>query len=296
MEANVSVLTELNHAPPRTLHSAPLVKSSPLPSSVRSMIEAKEFGRRFDAIPLDVEAIQDRLPPLECPEGEVEFLAADSSLEDLNLSVDGLLQHRKRLVAGSIDRERPRRHVFVLGAGPAGLAAAIQLSLRDHHVIVCEQREVYSRNRSIGVYREVLHLMAALGMPERMAYSIAQYRDKRSIWLADIQTFLHGIALKLGVIIYMGTIPRKLDLATLRSGELVLQRATRAASHSPASIGIERWQHDGVSRVSSGAVIRFDTILEATGGRSAFERYSLVRTMLFRSTTSLSRPLEKTRR
>lgn len=268
MEANVSVLAELNEAPPRTLHSAPLVKSSPLPSSVRSMLEAKEFGCRFDTMPLNVEAIQDRLPPLECPEGEVEFLAADSSLQDLNLSVGGLLQHRKRLVAGTVDRERPRRHVFVLGAGPAGLAAAIQLSLRDHHVIVCEQREVYSRNRSIGVYREVLHLMAALGMPERMAYSIAQYRDKRSIWLADIQTFLHGIALKLGAVIYTGAIPRKLDLATVRSGELVLQRATRAASHSPASIGITRWQHNRVSRVSSGAVIRFDTILEATGGRS----------------------------
>ena len=268
MEAGVSVLTELRQAPSRTLHSAPLVKSSPLSSSVRAMLEAREFGRRFDAIPLDVESIQERLPPLECPEGDVEFLASDHSLEDLNLSVGGLLQHRKRLIAPMIDHERPRRHVFVLGAGPAGLVAAVQMSLQDHHVVVCEQREVYSRNRYIGVYKEVTHLMAALGMPERMTYDFSQYRGKRGIMLADMQTLLHGVALKLGVVIYTGAVPRRLDLQTLRSGEVELQRATRAASHSPSSIGITRWQHDSVSRVSSGVTIRFDMILEATGGRS----------------------------
>lgn len=268
MEAGLSVLTELREAPSRTLHSAPLVRSSPLTSSVRAMLEAREFGRRFDAIPLDIEWIQERLPPLECPEGDVEFLASDRSLEDLSLSVDGLLQHRKRLIAPTIDHKRPRRHVFVLGAGPAGLIAAVQMSLQDHHVVVCEQREVYARNRYIGVYKEVSHLMAALGMPERMTYDFSQYRGKRGIMLADIQTLLHGVALKLGVVIYTGAVPRRLDLQTLRSGEVELQRATRAASHSPASIGITRWQHDSVSRVSSGVTIRFDTILEATGGRS----------------------------
>lgn len=268
MEAGVSVLTEFREAPSRTLHSAALMKSSPLSSSVRAMLEAREFGRRFDAISLDVESIQERLPPLECPESDVDFLASDRSFEDLSLSVDGLLQHRKRLIAPTIDRNRPRRHVFVLGAGPAGLVAAVQMSMRDHHVVVCEQREVYSRNRYIGVYKEVTHLMAALGMPERMTYDFSQYRGKRGIMLADIQTLLHGVALKLGVVIYTGAAPRKLDLQTLRSGEVELQRATRAASHSPASIGIARWHHDSVSRVSSGVTIRFDTIIEASGGRS----------------------------
>jgi Cyclic nucleotide-binding domain len=268
MEAGVSLLSELNRAPPRTLHSSSLVKSSPLSSSVRSMLEEKEFGRRFDAIPLDVASIEDRLPPLQCPEHDVQFLASDRSLDDLNLSVGGLLQHRKRLVASTINPNLPRRHVFVLGAGPAGLIAAIQLSLRDHRVVVCEQRELYSRNRYIGVYKEVTHLMAALGMPESMTYDFSQYRGKRGIMLADIQTLLHGVALKLGVVIYTGAVPRRLDLQTLKTGEVELQRATRAARHSPASIGLTRWQHDSISRVSSGAVIRFDTIVEATGGRS----------------------------
>ena len=268
MEGAVSVLSELRDAPPRTLHSAPVVKSSPLSPAVRAMIEAREFGRRFDAISLDVASIREQLPPLDCPDGDVEFLASDRSLEDLGLSVDGLLQHRMQLIERTINRERRRRHVFVLGGGPAGLMAAVQSRLRDHHVVVCEQRESYSRNRYIGVYKEVTHLMAALGMPERMTYDFSQYRGKRGIMLADIQTFLHAIALKLGVIIYTGAVPRRLDLHTLRSGELELQRATQAASHSPTTGGITRWQHDSVSRVSSGIIIRFDTILEATGGRS----------------------------
>jgi len=52
MEGGVSVFIELSEAPPRTLHSAALVKSSPLSSSVRAMLESREFGRRFDAIPV----------------------------------------------------------------------------------------------------------------------------------------------------------------------------------------------------------------------------------------------------
>ena len=86
--------------------------------------------------------------------------------------------------------------------------------------------------------------------------------------LADIQTLLHGIALKLGVVIYTGAVPSRLDLQTLRGGEVELQRATRAGSNSPSSVGITRWQHDSVSRVGSGVKIRFDAIVEATGGRS----------------------------
>jgi Cyclic nucleotide-binding domain len=268
MEGGLSILTELRFAPSRTLHSEALVKSSPMSSSLRSMLEAREFGRRFDAIALDVTSIEDRLPPLECPKGAVEFLASDVSLEDLSLSVDGLLQHRKRLISRTIDQNRSRRHVFVLGAGPAGMMAAVQLSLRDHYVVVCEQREVYSRNRYIGVYKDVTYLMATLGMAESMTYDFSQYRGKRGIMLADIQTLLHGIALKLGVVIYTGTMPRRLDLQTLRSGEVELQRATRAGSNSPSLVGITRWQHDSVSRVASGTTIRFDTIIEATGGRS----------------------------
>ncbi|MCA9671817.1 MAG: cyclic nucleotide-binding domain-containing protein [Myxococcales bacterium] len=267
MEAGVSLLVELAKAPLRTLHSESLVRSSPLPRPVRAMLEARQFGRRFDAVALDVEAIAHRLPSLDCPEGPVEFLASDRSLEDLSLSVDGLLQHRKRLVAATVDRSRPRRRVLVIGAGPAGLLAAIQLALRDHHVVVCEQRERYSRNRYIGVYKGVTALMAALGMPERMTYDFSQYRGKRGIMLADIQTLLHGVALKLGVVIYTATVARDLELAQLRSGEVELQRATRAAAHSPASIGITRWQHDRVSRVASGVTIGFDTIVEASGGR-----------------------------
>jgi len=268
MEAGVRTLTELSVAPPRTRLNAPLVKSSPLSPPVRAMLETLEFGRRFDAVPLDVASVEERLPALTVPEGDVQFLASDRSLEDLSLSVDGLLQHRKRLLARSINRERPRKHVLVMGAGPAGLMAAVQLALRDHCVVVCEAREVYSRNRYIGVYKEITHLMAALGMPECMTYDFSQYRGKRGIMLADIQTLLHGVALKLGAVIYTGAVARNLDLQVLRGGEVELQRAPSTGSHSLTPVGITRWQHDRVSRVSSGAIIRFDTILEATGGRS----------------------------
>ncbi len=268
MEAGVSVIAELREAPPRTLHNAPLVSSSPLSPAVRSMLERREFGRSCDALPIDLDAIADRLPGLACPEGDVQFPACDRSFEDLGLSVDALLQHRRRLLAASVDRNQPRRHALVLGAGPGGLMAAIQMRLRGHHVVVCEQREVYARNRYIGVYKEVTHLMAALGMPEGMTYDFSQYRGKRGIMLADIQTLLHGIALKLGAVIYMGAVPRRLSAAVLQSGELELQRATRAGAPGPASIGITRWHHASVARVRSGVTIRFDTIVEATGGRS----------------------------
>ncbi len=270
MEVGLSPITPLNDAPPRTLNNSAIVRSSPLPPSVRAMFEQREFGRQYDAAQADLDAIALDLPGLECSQDDVQFLASDHSFDDLSLSVDCLLQHRKRLLAPSLDLRRPRKNVLVLGAGPGGLMTGIQLSLRDHRVIVCEQREAYARNRYIGVYKEVTHLMAALGMPESMTYDFSQYRGKRGIMLADIQTFLHGVALKLGVIIYTGAVPRALSLPALRIGEVELQRATRGASSAPtqSSVGIVRWQHDTVSRVRSGVAIRFDTIVEATGGRS----------------------------
>lgn len=270
MEAGVAVITALEQAPVRTLHSTAIVRSSPLSSAVRAMLERREFGRRYDAIHMDLDAIKNQLPGVECPVGVVQFLADDRSFDDLVFSVDGLLQHRKNLLAQTVNRDLPRRHALVLGAGPGGLMAAIQMSLRDHHVIVCELREVYARNRYIGVYKEVSHLMASLGMPERMTYDFSQYRDKRGIMLADIQTFLHGVALKLGVIIYMGAAPRSLSRKLLQSGEVELQRASKDIAVAPGqeSVGMTRWQHDTVSRVRSGVTIQFDTIVEATGGRS----------------------------
>ena len=275
METGVNVLAELSVTPARTLHSAPLVKSSPLSPPVRAMLEAREFGRRFDAVALDVASVEERLPGLAVPHGEVEFWASDRSLEDLSLSVDGLLQHRKRLVARTVNRQSRRRQVLVLGAGPAGLMAAVQVALRDHCVVVCEAREVYARNRYIGVYKEITHLMAAIGMPESMTYDFSQYRGKRGIMLADIQTLLHGLALKLGAVIYTGAVARSLDLQTLGGGEAELQRAPRTGSHTPLSVGMTRWQHDRVCRVASGVTIRFDAIVEASGGRSGL-RESLV--------------------
>ena len=148
--------------------------------------------------------------------------------------------------------------------------AAIELRLRDHRVVVCEQREVYTRNRFIGVYEQVAHLMAALGMPERMTYDFTHYRGKRGLMLADIQTFLHGVALKLGVAIYTGAIVRDLTEQSVRSGQLELQRAVgRTSGTAEASaIGMTRWHHDTITRVRSGVTITFETIVEATGGRS----------------------------
>jgi CRP-like cAMP-binding protein len=241
-----------------------------MPSSLRAMLERRDFGRRYDAVQVDLDGVQDRLPMLECPSGELQFLASDVSFEDLSLSVDCLLQHRKRLLSASLDRSHPRRDVLVLGAGPGGLIAAIELRLRDHRVIVCEQRQAYTRNRFMGVYKEVAHIMAALGMPERMTYDFTHYRGKRGIMVADIQTFLHAVALKLGVIIYTGAIARGLTPEALRSGEIELQRSTQvdAGASGAAAVGLTRWHYDTVMQVRSGVSIRFNTLLEATGGRS----------------------------
>jgi hypothetical protein len=269
MEHGVCLIVSLHEAPSRTLHNAPIVRSSPLSLPVRTMLESREFGRAHDAVPLNLDPLADSLPGLECPEGDVPFLACDRSLEELSRSVDGLLQHRRRLLEPSVDARRPRRHVLVLGAGPGGLMTAIQLRLRGHHVVVCEQRDVYARNRYVGVYKEAVHILAALGMPESMTYD-PRYRGKRGIMLADIQTLLHAIALKVGAVIYMGGVARSLGAASVSRGEVELQRALRGTvdplGHS--STGMLRWHHDTVARVRSGVAIRFDAIVEATGGRS----------------------------
>jgi hypothetical protein len=270
LESGVSTIAALSEAPTRTLHSTAIMRSSPLSTSVRTMIERREFGRSCDAIEVDLEPIRSRLPGLDCPEGSVEFLASEDSFEALSLSIDCLLQHHRRLLAPSIDRALPRRNVLVLGAGPGGLMAAIQLRLRDHRVVLCEPREVYTRNRFIGVYKPVAHLMASLGMPERMTYDFTHYRGKRGIMLADIQTLLHGVALKLGVVIYTGALVRDMSQQALRDGEVELQRSMRGSdgSSGAAAIGMTRWHHDTIARVRSGVTIRFDTVLESSGGRS----------------------------
>lgn len=270
MELGVSVIAELREAPPRTPRGASVVRSSPLELSLREMIETRAFGKSYAALALDLEHLDLRLPPLGCPAGGVAFLASDRSLEDLSLCVDGLLLHRKRLIEATVERGRPRRHVLVLGAGPGGLMTAIELRLRDHSVVVCEAREVYTRNRFIGIYKESAHLLASLGMPERMTYDFTHYRGKRGVMIADIQTFLHAVALKLGVVIYTGAVARNLGAEALRAGEIELQRHASAGSgsHAPPAVGMTRWHHDAVARVASGVAIRFDTIVEATGGRS----------------------------
>ena len=272
MEQGLSVIATLSEAPSRTMHIVPVMRSSPTPLALRAMLERREFGCRYDALDIDLETIQDRLPTLECPYGNLEFLASDVSFEDLSLSVDCLLQHRKRLLSWFVDRSRPRRDVLVLGGGPGGLMVAVELRLRDHRVILCEERQAYTRNRFMGVYKEVAHIMASLGMPERMTYDFTHYRGKRGIMVADIQTCLHALALKLGVIIYTGATARGLTLEALRSGQVELQRSTRADSGASAvtTVGMTRWHYDEVLRVRSGVSIRFNTIVEATGGRSGF--------------------------
>lgn len=268
LEVGLSVLEGLSGAPPRTLHLPSIVRSSPLSPSVRAMIERRDFGGRYDGLGDEVPRLQERLPGLDCPAGDVEFLADCRSFEDLSASVDDLLSHRKRLLAPTLDARRPRRDVLILGAGPGGLMTAVQLGLRDHRVVVCEQHDAYTRNRFIGVYKDVAHLMAALGMPEAMTYDFTHYRGKRGMMLADIQTFLHAIALKLGVIIYTGTVPRQISSEAVRSGQLELARSPRARLSNASGIGLTRWHRDAVALVRSGVCIRFDTIVEATGGRS----------------------------
>jgi hypothetical protein len=54
MEAGVRTFSEMSVASPRTLRTAPLVKSRPVSPPVRAMLETLQFDRRFGAVPLDV--------------------------------------------------------------------------------------------------------------------------------------------------------------------------------------------------------------------------------------------------
>jgi hypothetical protein len=272
LEIGMSVLDVLEEAPPRTMHIPSIVRSSPLPPGIRAMIERRDFSRAFDHEAVDLTSIAEDLPGLDTPSGEVTFLADTRSFEQLRFSVDALLQHRQRLILRSITAN-PRRNVFVLGAGPGGLMTAVQLRLRGHGVVVCEQRDAYTRNRYVAVYKDVAHLLAALGFPEGMTYDFSHYRGKRGMMLADLQTFFHAVALKLGVVIYTGAVARDLSADTLGRGEVELVRSMRrgtaaAPAAAARSAGLTRWSGDMVARVRSNVTIRFDTIVEATGGRS----------------------------
>ena len=62
MEHGVRVIVPLQDAPSRTLHNAPIVRSSPLSLPVRTMLESREFGRAYDAVPLNLNPLANRLP------------------------------------------------------------------------------------------------------------------------------------------------------------------------------------------------------------------------------------------
>src|SRR3984893_8780967 len=106
MEVGLSPIVPLNEAPPRTPNSGAIVPSSAVPSSVRTLSAQREFARQCFAVKADLDAIASDLPGLDCPVGNVPFLAGDHSFDDLNFSVDCLLQHRKRLLAPSDDLRR----------------------------------------------------------------------------------------------------------------------------------------------------------------------------------------------
>lgn len=134
LEAGLSVISTLKDAPPRTLHSVSILRSSPMPMAVRAMIERREFGRRYDALQMDLDALQDRLPPLTCPQGEVEFLADDRSFEDLSRSVDGLLQNRKARSFSLFENSKIlsiARYYGETGPGPEGTVMTIRTAFRD---------------------------------------------------------------------------------------------------------------------------------------------------------------------
>ena len=77
MESEVCVLARLATRPRARCTTHRWSKAAPcLPRSAK-MLEAREFGRRFDAVPLDTNPCADRLPGLRSGSGDVQFLAAD---------------------------------------------------------------------------------------------------------------------------------------------------------------------------------------------------------------------------
>src|SRR5689334_17145437 len=53
LESGLMPIATLNEAPPRTLQCGPVMRSSPMPHSLRSMLERREFGRPCDATQVD---------------------------------------------------------------------------------------------------------------------------------------------------------------------------------------------------------------------------------------------------
>jgi hypothetical protein len=90
------------------------------------------------------------------------------------------------------------RTILIVGAGPAGLRAAIECALAGFTVHIFESRNRFDRCRFIGLFPHDMEYLMGLGYPVQLTYKVI-YRDKTGLMINDIQDVLSVIAESLGV-------------------------------------------------------------------------------------------------
>ena len=99
------------------------------------------------------------------------------------------------------------QRVVVVGAGPCGLRAAIELRLLGANVTVVERREHFSRINQLHVWSWVGEDLISLGarILEPPPRDFGANPDLLHICISDVQNLLLKVSLLLGVEVYFGT-------------------------------------------------------------------------------------------
>eukprot|EP00742_Colponemidia_sp_Colp-10_P000536 GILJ01000584.1.p1 GENE.GILJ01000584.1~~GILJ01000584.1.p1 ORF type:complete len:821 (-),score=158.14 GILJ01000584.1:109-2316(-) len=161
-----------------------------------------------------------------------------------------------------------RKRVVVIGAGPAGLYAAIKLA-KDHEVVVYDKYVTPSRARFLGLFSPERDSLNELGLDvEKITYFPEGKPSKRGILAADLDTSLGLVAERLGVKVCRGYRVKKLkkmSCANVEDDNFECADGSRFVWGVKLTAMIkEEWKQDKSCRRSR----RFHTLIYAGGSRS----------------------------
>lgn len=103
-----------------------------------------------------------------------------------------------------------KKKLVIVGAGPAGLRAAIDSAMMGYDVSLFESRSDFTRGKNLGMFSLETKFLASLGMPASMVtnymayFSDGVHKKKAAMPLKIKQKFLKQVAQKLGVTIFQG--------------------------------------------------------------------------------------------
>merc|ERR1719410_312956 len=126
------------------------------------------------------------------------------------------------------------RHCLVVGAGPCGLRAAIELRLLGAQVTVVERRDTFSRINQLHIWSWVGEDLRGLGarIIEPPPKDFGSNPDLLVIGINDLQKLLLKVALLLGVDVRLG-----LEYCDTKWGENGWQTVLRPPSESNCTEG-----------------------------------------------------------